>query len=138
MHREFNGGPSTEANQMGRFQVSSSGVTKDEGDADTAGGDLNNLERLGPEGMSDDESDVEDCHDEARPRPRRPVYRVKSPCWRATEVGEWLEVFDVVHLFERRTKPDLRGQYPRLRTRVPRVVDDEAKPVQQLPVNIYV
>ncbi len=95
------------------------------------------LERLGPEGMSDDESDVEDGHDEARPRPRRPVYRVKYPCWRAAEVGEWLEVFDVVHLFERRAKPDLRGQYPRIRARVPRVVDNEAKPVQQLPVNTY-
>ncbi|KAF4563775.1 hypothetical protein EYR36_003017 [Pleurotus pulmonarius] len=95
------------------------------------------LERLGPEGMSDDESDVEDGHDEARPRPRRPVYRVKYPCWRAAEVGEWLEVFDVVHLYERRAKPDLRGQYPRIRARVPRVVDNEAKPVQQLPVNTY-
>ncbi|KDQ22492.1 hypothetical protein PLEOSDRAFT_1050998, partial [Pleurotus ostreatus PC15] len=95
------------------------------------------LERLGPEGMSEDESVVEDDHNEARARPRRPVYRVKSPCWRADEVGEWLEVFDVVHLNERRTKSDLRGQYPRLRARVPHIVDDEAKPVQQLPVNTY-
>ncbi|KAF9500230.1 hypothetical protein BDN71DRAFT_1427490 [Pleurotus eryngii] len=95
------------------------------------------LEQLGPEGMSNDESDVEGDHDEVRPHPHHPVYRVKSPCWRAAEVGEWLEVFDIVHLFEWCTKPDLRGQYPCLRTRIPHVVDDEAKPMQQLPVNTY-
>lgn len=94
------------------------------------------LERLGVDGMSSDESDVDDA-DDGGSRTRRPIYQVVTPAWRATEVGDWLEAFDSVYFLSRRSKQDLRGQYPRLRGRIPVKVDDKAKPVPSLPRNAY-
>ena len=58
------------------------------------------MQRLGPDGMSSDESDVEDGRGGEDPaNPTRPIFRVVAPGWRAREVGEWLEPFDAIHLF---------------------------------------
>ncbi|KAF7436045.1 hypothetical protein PC9H_002871 [Pleurotus ostreatus] len=98
------------------------------------------MQRLGPDGMSSDESDVEDGRGGEDPaNPTRPIFRVVAPGWRAREVGEWLEPFDSIHLFSRRNSDDLRGQYPRLRLRTSRTrtVDRTARAVKDLPVNAY-
>ncbi|KAJ8689374.1 hypothetical protein PTI98_013399 [Pleurotus ostreatus] len=94
------------------------------------------LERLGVDGMSSDESDVDEPGDGGS-RAKRPIYQVITPAWRATEVGDWLEGFDSVYSLLRHSKQDLRGQYPRLQGRIPVVVDDKAKPVPSLPRNAY-
>ncbi|KAJ8455320.1 hypothetical protein ONZ45_g18976 [Pleurotus djamor] len=92
------------------------------------------LERLGPKGMSDDESDRGNGDDGGQPRP---VYRVVSPYWRDPDVATWLQVFNAAHLHSHQ-RGSTRGQYPRVRLRsAPETSDFTCKPVRFLPHNAY-
>lgn len=90
---------------------------------------LDLLGRLGVDGMSSDESDGEDGS--------RPVFRVRSPIWRAPIVGRWLQVFDSLYLKRRQITQDKRGCYPRIRVRSSSEPSCSKGFVEGLPLNAY-
>jgi len=89
-----------------------------------------NLEQLGPNGMSSNESDHEVGN-------REPVYFILTKPWRDKSVTAWLRVLDALHLHERyrweftatpRSWPHFR--HPPYRT-------DNTCTVPSLPINFY-
>ncbi|KAJ8453760.1 hypothetical protein ONZ45_g19581 [Pleurotus djamor] len=93
------------------------------------------LQRLGPDGMSSDESEREGSMSRGA-RPKNPLYRVLTPVWRAEDVGTWLAAIDSVHMTARHEKGDFRGQYPRLRDRGGDV-SQSTNFVPSLPITSY-
>jgi hypothetical protein len=94
------------------------------------------LQRLGVEGMSDDESDVEEMQTRQRP----PRYFVIQPAWRAKALTSWLQIFDSVHILLRRTDGEpSQGAFPRQRiyNYRPQRFSRAKKYVSHLPLNTY-
>lgn len=98
------------------------------------------LQRLGPAGMSSDESDYETHAVNPSARTRRPRYRVLRPAWRQNnEMTAWLRLFNSLYHIYRYRKGDLRGAWPRER------LDNPSNPqhshsvqyVRGLPHNAY-
>ncbi|KAI0735723.1 hypothetical protein C8Q76DRAFT_611391 [Earliella scabrosa] len=88
------------------------------------------LQRLGPEGMSSDESDMDNG---------RKVYKVLIKSWRAPILTPWLSVFDSIASLERTNAingMDGRGAQFRERRRSSEV-DDRSPPVGRLFSNAY-
>ena len=72
------------------------------------------LQRLGVNGMSEDESDCDDLPGAPEIRSRPPRYYVVRPAWRARNLTAWLQTFDSMHILMRRmTGEPSRGAYPR-------------------------
>ncbi|KAG2010580.1 hypothetical protein CC2G_013395 [Coprinopsis cinerea AmutBmut pab1-1] len=97
------------------------------------------LQRLGPDGMSSDES--EDEVDSAPGNRRiRPSYRVLTPRWRSDDLTELLHFIDSVHLMLRRMDPARqRGSWPRIRHHDPqrKIMSKSKRFVPGLPRNAY-
>ncbi|OSD00146.1 hypothetical protein PYCCODRAFT_1446429 [Trametes coccinea BRFM310] len=87
------------------------------------------LQLLGINGMSSDESDVEDG---------RPVYLVLKKSWRNPEIDAWLRVFDVLYRRSRYMplNRNPRGANVHIR-KLTQKVDDTRQPRTNLPVNAY-
>ncbi|RPD72403.1 hypothetical protein L226DRAFT_449638, partial [Lentinus tigrinus ALCF2SS1-7] len=88
------------------------------------------LQRLGPEGMSSDESEVENGVK---------VYKVLVKKWRNPDLVEWFKVFDSIARMERTNVingMDGRGAPYRERIRSTKD-DDKCSPVGRLPPNAY-
>ncbi|KAI0740917.1 hypothetical protein C8Q76DRAFT_608378 [Earliella scabrosa] len=88
------------------------------------------LQRLGPEGMSSDESEMENG---------RKVYKVFVKSWRAPAITPWLSVIDAIASLERTNAingMDGRGAQFRERRRSSQV-DDRSPPVGRLFLNAY-
>ncbi|KAF8059052.1 hypothetical protein FPV67DRAFT_1426916 [Lyophyllum atratum] len=73
------------------------------------------IQRLGPAGMSSDESDHEEARHVRTVSARRPTFRVLLPEWRATAMTKWLHSFDTVFDATRRMGGPSQGCYPRIR-----------------------
>jgi hypothetical protein len=94
------------------------------------------LERLGVDGMSDDESETNDI---PRTRRQRVKFKVLTPKWRNPSLTDWLHVLDTVYWVRRRDKGSSRGDYPRNRlynARTPRFSTRKSY-VPGLPINAY-
>lgn len=87
------------------------------------------LDRLGIDGMSSDDSDID--------AGGLPQYRVTQPLWRAGSVGTWLRALDVLYLMHRRESgTTTRGAFPRRRL-VTLLSSSSNKFVPGLPINAY-
>ena len=74
------------------------------------------LERFGVEGMSSDESDLDELPTYPRARLKNRRYYVLRPQWRAEELTDWLHIFDSAHMIMRRSQSGgSRGALPHLR-----------------------
>ena len=101
---------------------------------------LSMLESLGPDAMSDDESDREDAvqlNGDYRKDQSLPSFDVVVPIWRSSLVTEWLISIDVLYVKLMRSSDKLRGCFPHIRRRNYHSVNKEAKCVKGLPVNAY-
>jgi hypothetical protein len=98
------------------------------------------LQQLGVDGMSDDESDVEELQLDPQTRQRAPRYFVIRPVWRAKMLTPWLQIFDSVHILLRRMNNDhSQGTYPRQRiyNYRPQRFSRAKRYVSHLPLNAY-
>ena len=99
------------------------------------------LQRLGVDGMSDDESDVEELQLNPQTRQRAPRYFVVQPAWRAKTMTPWLQIFDSLHILLRRMNDSpSQGAYPRQRIynyRPKRFSHRAKKYVSNLPLDAY-
>lgn len=90
------------------------------------------LQRLGVNGMSEDESDCDDLADAPGIRSRPPRYYVVRPAWRARNLTAWLQTFDSMHILMRRmTGEPSRGAYPRQRTPMRMMVNGSCHNITQ-------
>ena len=98
------------------------------------------LERLGIDGMSSDESDLEELSEHRHARIENPRFYVLRPRWRSPVLSAWLHVFDSMHMISRRSLlGPSRGAYPHLRidnAESPRYSTSQAF-VRDLPINAY-
>jgi len=98
------------------------------------------LERLGVVGMSSDESDLDELPRYPRARLENPRYYVLRPQWRAEALGDWLHIFDSVHMVTRRSQSGgSRGALPHLRlynAQSPKFSESKSF-VRALPINAY-
>jgi len=96
------------------------------------------LQRLGVEGMSSDESDVEELRRDPAVRRRQPSYFVLTPSWRHPSLTAWLSAFDSMHVIARRTTGNrLRGAYPRCRIYARDRPSKSKRYVSHLPTTAY-
>jgi hypothetical protein len=96
------------------------------------------LQRLGVEGMSSDESDVEELRRDPAVRRRQPSYFVSTPAWRHPTLTAWLLAFDSMHVISRRTAGKrLRGAYPRCRIYARDRSSKSKRYVSHLPKTAY-
>ena len=96
------------------------------------------LQRLGVDGMSSDESDLEELERDPSVRQRRPHFFVRSPLWRKRGLSAWLRVFDAMHIYERRSSGvNLRGAYPRYWVHKIDHFSRSKKFVSHLPLSAY-
>ena len=96
------------------------------------------LQQLGVDGMSSDESDLEELERDPSVRQRRPRFFVRSPLWRKRDLSAWLRVFDAMHIYERRSSGiNLRGAYPRYRVHKIDHFSRSKKFVSHLPLSAY-
>ncbi|KAI0712000.1 hypothetical protein C8Q76DRAFT_602860, partial [Earliella scabrosa] len=87
------------------------------------------LQRLGPEGMSSDESAMENGVKQ---------FRILRKEWRSEQLTGWLRIFDAISR-ERRANPiteATRGAEPRQRFQSGKI-DNTSPPVGSLPINAY-
>lgn len=97
------------------------------------------LQRLGPEGMSSDESDAEFVVTPSQRRLERFSTNILRPIWRSIEVTLWLRAFDTVYHVSRRSKGPSRGAWPHARREdasAPKY-STKSKFVWGLPVSAY-
>ncbi|KAJ7074937.1 hypothetical protein B0H15DRAFT_792452, partial [Mycena belliarum] len=93
---------------------------------------INMLEELGVDGMSSDESDVEDHGINVQ-------YYIISPLWRARRLAGWLRVFDALYNILRKNSSRASrapGAFPRNR-KVTSRKSKSRKFVAGLPINVY-
>ena len=98
------------------------------------------LERLGVEGMSSDESDLDELPRYPRARLENPRYYVRRPRWRAEALGDWLRIFDSVHMVTHRSQSGgSRGALPHLRlyNAQSAKLSERESFVRALPINAY-
>ncbi|KIK03084.1 hypothetical protein K443DRAFT_5667 [Laccaria amethystina LaAM-08-1] len=96
------------------------------------------LQQLGVDGMSSDESDLEELERDPSVRQRRPRFFVRSLLWRKRGLSAWLRVFDAMHIYERRSSGvNLRGAYPRYRVHKIDHFSQSKKFVSHLPLSAY-
>lgn len=98
------------------------------------------LQRIGVNGMSEDESDGDDLPSFPEVRSRAPRYYVIQPTWRSKELTAWLQIFDSMHVVTRRmTGEPSRGAYPRQRiyNYTPVRTSRSTTYVSHLPSNAY-
>ncbi|KAI0054700.1 hypothetical protein BV25DRAFT_1816684 [Artomyces pyxidatus] len=90
--------------------------------------DLTMLQRLGPNGMSSDETDYE----------QHGQYRMLKKTWRSLKLTNWLHGWDQLHRSYRTgvVGPVTRGNQPRWRF-ISNKVDDTRAPVTRLPRDAY-
>ncbi|KAJ7101581.1 hypothetical protein C8R43DRAFT_907239 [Mycena crocata] len=91
------------------------------------------VEYLGVDGMSSDESEMEDVGGEHHVQ-----YLIRSPRWRARCVSVWLRMFDSLHNILRRSGESFshRGSFPR-RRKPTQQQSLSTKFVAGLPINVY-
>lgn len=96
------------------------------------------LQRLGVDGMSSDESDVEELWHDPAVRRRQPSYFVSTPAWRHPSLTAWLLAFDSMHVISRRMAGNrLRGAYPRCRIYARDRSSKSKRYVSHLPKTAY-
>ncbi|TFK62979.1 hypothetical protein BDN72DRAFT_862428, partial [Pluteus cervinus] len=99
------------------------------------------LERLGVDGMSSDESDIDDPAVEIL-GPRLPTYRILLPRWRSMPISSFLHIIDMAHVAHRMMSTDAstsRGANPRIRQldAADYRLSSKKRFVPDLPMNAY-
>ena len=95
------------------------------------------LEKLGPDGMSTDESDVESGPHNSN---YRSSYQVLTPLWRSDELTVFLHTLDTVYTHLRKSDPERqRGSWPRVRRydAQRKVLSQSKRFIHGLPANAY-
>lgn len=86
------------------------------------------LRMLGPDGMSSDEPD-EDTPGQ---------YKIIQPSWRSSAVSRWAHVMDAAYERQKNPPGQSRSRGAPTRRRIPSDrIDDIARPVKGLPINMY-
>lgn len=87
------------------------------------------LERIGPDGMSTDGTDVKNC---------LPQYQVFIKPWRSAEVTAWLRTFDAIRRYTKAgpVRQNAKGNAGRIRF-VSTAMSGSSKVVRHLPKNAY-
>lgn len=91
------------------------------------------LERLGPDGMSSDDSD----HDTSRTHLLGARFITKQPIWRAETLFDFLHVFDSLYSLKRRKERTTRGSLPYPRQVDANTFSSSTKFVTDLPKSAY-